>query len=64
MDLNKEELFSFLSKTLVESVKHQKELVVTDGMQVLCVPAQQDVHLLAPCSHEEADSRMMLHVAT
>ena len=62
VDLNKEELFSFLSKTLVESVKHQKELVVTDGMQVLCVPAQQDVHLLAPCSHEEADSRMMLHV--
>ena len=62
MDLNKQELFSFLSRTLAESVKHQKELVVTEGMQILCVPAQQDAHLLAPCSHEEADSRMMLHV--
>ena len=27
------------------------------------MPPQQDVHLLAPCSHEEPDSRMMLHVA-
>ena len=62
MDLNKQELFTFLSKTLTESVKHQKELVVTDRMQVLCMPAQQDTHLLAPCSHEEADSRMMLHI--
>ena len=26
------------------------------------MPAQQDTHLLAPCKHEEADSRMMLHV--
>ena len=64
VDLNKKELFHFLSKALVESFKQdKKELVVTDGDQVLCVPPQQDVHLLAPCSHEEADSRMMLHVA-
>ena len=62
VDLNKQELFSFLSKTLTESVEHQKELVVTDRMQVLCMPAQQDTHLLAPCKHEEADSCMMLHV--
>ena len=64
MDLNKKKLFSFLSKALVESFEQDnKELVVTDGDQVLCVPPQQDVHLLAPCSHGEADSRMMLHVA-
>ena len=50
------------TKTLTESVEHQKELVVTDGMQVLCVSVQQDNHLLAPCSHEEGDSCMMLHV--
>ena len=37
--------------------------MVTDGNQVVCVPPQQDAHLLAPCNHEEADSRMMLHVA-
>ena len=64
MDLNKKELFSFLSKALVHSFKQdKKELVVTDGNQVVCVPPQQDAHLLAPCNHEEADSRMMLHVA-
>ena len=27
------------------------------------MPQQGDIHLIAPCSHEEADSRMMLHVA-
>ena len=64
VDLNKKELFSFLSKALVQSFKQdKKELVVTDGDQVVCVPPQQDAHLLAPCNHEEADSRMMLHVA-
>ena len=62
-DLNKQELFSFLSNTLVNSINEvQKELVVTEERQVLCVPAQKDVNQLAPCSHEEADSRMMLHV--
>lgn len=54
VDLNKKELFSFLSKELVESFKqnnqNEKELVVIDGEQVLCVPQQQDIHLLAPCS--------------
>ena len=64
VDLNKKELFSFLSKALVHSFKQdKKELVVTDGDQVVCVPPQQDAHLLVPCNHAEADSRMMLHVA-
>ena len=64
VDLNKKELFCFLSKALVESFKQdKKELVVTDGEQVLCVPPQCDIHSLSPCNHEEADSRMMLHVA-
>ena len=58
------ELFSFLSKTLIDSFKlDKKELVITDGNQVLCVPPQQKVQFLAPCSQEEADSRMMLQVA-
>ena len=63
-DLNKKELFSFLSKALVESFTHNsKELVVTDGEEGLGVPSQCDVCSLAPCNHEEADSRMMLHIA-
>jgi len=44
VDLNKKELFSFLSKALVELFKQDgKELFVTDGNQVLCVPQQQNV---------------------
>ena len=61
VDHNKKEIFSFLSKAFVKSFKESnKELVVTDGVQVLCVPLQQDVHLIGPCSIEEADSRMTL----
>ena len=37
-------------------------MIVTEENQVLSVPTQPNIHLLAPCSHEEADSRMMLHV--
>ena len=63
-DLNKKELFSFLSKSLIQSfIEATKELVVTDGEQVLYVPSQNDLHLLSPCSHEEADMHMLLHVA-
>ncbi len=64
VDLNNKELFSFLSKSLMQSfVEPTKELVVTDREKVLSVPSQNDLHLLSPCTHEEADSRMMLHVA-
>ena len=45
------------------SSKKKVELVVTNGNQIVCVPAHPDVHLLTPCNREEADSRMMLHVA-
>jgi len=64
VDLNKIELFSFLSKALIKLYRPEnKQLVVTNEDQILCVPQQEDIHLIAPCSHEEADSRMMLHVA-
>ena len=64
VDLNKKEFFSFLSKARGDSFKeNNKELVVTDRVQVLCVQQQQDTHLIGPCSIEEADSHMMLHVA-
>ena len=40
-----------------------KQLVITDGEAVLSKPLLLDMVLLAPCSHEEADSRMLLHVS-
>ena len=40
-----------------------KELYATHGSDVLCSPAELDLTNLAPCSHEEADTRLLLHVA-
>lgn len=40
-----------------------KEVVLTDGKGLLSTQLQQDIHTLAPCSHVEADSHMILHVS-
>ena len=37
--------------------------VVTDVQDVLSTQTLQDLHTLAPCSPEEADSHMLLHVS-
>ena len=64
VDGNKSELFGFLSQ---ETTRHPqyygKELYATHGSDVLCSPAELDLTNLAPCSHEEADTRLLLHVA-
>ncbi|KAG7174276.1 hypothetical protein Hamer_G003200 [Homarus americanus] len=61
---NKEELFCFLSEQVMQLVvKENKQLVVTDKKQVLTVPPRKDTADLAPCNHEEADTRMMVHAA-
>ncbi|KAG7160296.1 hypothetical protein Hamer_G025085, partial [Homarus americanus] len=61
---NKEELFSFLSEQDMQLVvKESKQLVVTDKKQVLTVPPRKDTANLAPCNHEEANTRMMVHAA-
>ncbi|KAG7175900.1 hypothetical protein Hamer_G009939 [Homarus americanus] len=58
---NKEELFSFLSEQVMQLVvKESKQLVVTDKKQVLTVPPGKETANLAPCNHEEADTRMMV----
>ena len=64
VDASKVELFTFLSDVLVQSLHDEaKELVVTYGEAVTCLPRQEDESSLAPCSHEEVDTRIMLHVA-
>ena len=61
---NKEELFSFLSRQVTESINiPDKQLVATDGKQVIAVPLCEDTTSLAPCNHEEGEIRMMLHAA-
>jgi len=62
VDDNKTELFRFLSAALMEWFDQEdKQLVITDGEEVLSKPLLPDLTSLAPCNHEEADSRMLLH---
>ena len=60
-DQNKTELFSFLTESAIASIDTSKELVMTDGTGVSCKPLRE-TSAIAPCNHEEADSRMMVHV--
>ena len=60
-DSNKMELFRFLANVIEsESTVPGKMLVTTKGQNVAS-SATLDVSGLQPCSHEEADYRMMLH---
>ena len=64
VDENKTELFAFMSREAVNlPLPQDKELYATDGSGVLCSPAESHLAGLAPCSHEEADTRLLLHVA-
>ncbi|XP_034062878.1 uncharacterized protein LOC117540355 [Gymnodraco acuticeps] len=61
---NKTDLFAFLSRRVVHlPLAEGKELYATDGSGVLCSPAESYLACLAPCSQEEADIRLLLHVA-
>ena len=63
VDDNKTELFSFLSHQVTLLQTEGKAVYATDGHDVLCSMAQIDLTGLVPCSHEEADTRLFLHVA-
>ena len=63
MDDNTTELFSFLSHQVTLLQIEGKSVYATDGHDVLCAMAQIDLTGLVPCSHEEADIRLFLHVA-
>ena len=62
VDSNKVELFSFLNAKMKDITSAEKTLTLTDGEGVICVP-QRDTFGIAPCNHEEADSRIMVHAA-
>ncbi|KAL8599495.1 hypothetical protein ACOMHN_065946 [Nucella lapillus] len=64
VDSNKNELFRFLSATLMEWFDQEdKQIIITDGEAVLSKPLLPDPTSLTPCNHEEADSRMLLHAS-
>ena len=61
VDSNKTELFAFLANALLKSlVQEDKQLVVTSDMEVLSKPPLPDMSSIAPCTHEETDSCMLL----
>jgi hypothetical protein len=60
IDENKVELFEFLA-TRIATTETEKQIISTHHKNVLCTQAR-DVAGLAPCSHEEADTRILLHV--
>lgn len=61
IDANKAELFSFLAQHIT-TIDATEEIVTTQGEEVY-VSVQRDTSRLSPCNHEEADTRMILHVA-
>ena len=61
-DHNKQELFRFLAESFVSQEQSSKQIIVTYGHQVLSSPPV-DTTCLSPCTHEEADTRMILHAA-
>ncbi|EDO29289.1 predicted protein [Nematostella vectensis] len=62
-DRNKEELFKFLGESFVIADCHPKQVISPYGTEVLSSVPREDNFSLAPCSHEEADTRMFLHAA-
>ena len=57
---------SALRRWMVAGPGHRvpgKQLVATVREQVIAVSPYEDTTSLAPCNHEEADARMMLHAA-
>jgi hypothetical protein len=58
---NKKELFSFLSHGII-TIQTEKQIISTLFEDVVC-RQERNTEGLAPCSQEEADSRIMLHVA-
>ena len=62
VDENKTELFSFLSHEITRQPTTGKVIYATDGRDVLSSHAEADGTNMMPCTHEEADTRLLLHV--
>ena len=57
---NKQDLFQFPAQCIV-SLHEEKQVITTKGKDILCSPARNNTTNLAPCTHEEADTRIILH---
>ena len=61
---NTTELMHFLSDVIRKLNAGNKEICVTDGPMAYSTTRSEDglLHILHPCSHVEADTRMMVHI--
>jgi len=60
-DQNKTELFHYLADACINNDLGNKIVLMTYDDQVRLLVGAVDTTALSPCSHEEADSRMILH---
>ena len=60
-DENKRELFKFLADCIA-SVEVEKQIISIYGKEVKSILPRDNTSSLAPCTHEDADTRMLLHV--
>ena len=60
---NKSELFHFLAEEVSLIQVDGKEVYSTCGEHVLTSPHREDCDLLELCTHEEADTRIIVHLA-
>lgn len=61
-DDNKDELFQFLGQECISNDTGDKIIISTLLDSVISSRGDQNTDGLQPCSHEEADTRMLLHV--
>ena len=58
------DVFKFLSQQAIKlRMDESKWIYTTKENNVLCFVADPDVGGFAPCSHEEADTQLFLHVS-
>ena len=64
VDSNKNGLFKLISEYLTENmiVPEGSVFITTFGNEAICKPCHLDISEIAPCSHEEADVRIFLHL--
>ena len=62
LDQNKTELFHFLSKTVISLGRKYEPLVCPYNDTCISSNGDFDLSNFKPCNHEEADTRVFLHV--
>ena len=58
---NKIELFKFLAEKLTQNQVSGKQIFATHGANVISTPVSENVSVMSPSTHEEADTRIFLH---